>query len=331
LKTPISPFFLFIILIIGMIFSSISPVNAHPVLNLTVTTDQQAYDPAENVTIYGNLTQDGTPVTDGLVGIQINDAPNILIIRTVTTGTTPQATPYVKLWSVVPCNSSGGPKESFPRGTFAYFKLTVTNYDVEPRSVRVTVNVYDPNDIPFSSGSFLNPAMEGQTTSSFIVSIPIPSDATTGNATAYGNAYTNWPELGGTPHCPEVSSTFLITDGSYSTTTQKNQHSATLQINGNYNLTLKLSATAKAGDYPIYVTSDYQGENVFNSTLFKVNLQGDIDGDGYVGFWDLLIFAGAYGSKEGDSNYDPRADFDHDGDVDFWDLLIIAANYGKHI
>jgi hypothetical protein len=68
-----------------------------------------------------------------------------------------------------------------------------------------------------------------------------------------------------------------------------------------------------------------------NLQLFeaKVQLPGDINGDYKVDHKDLLLLAGAYGSNEGEPNYDPEADIDNDGKVDHRDLLILAANYGQ--
>jgi len=57
-------------------------------------------------------------------------------------------------------------------------------------------------------------------------------------------------------------------------------------------------------------------------------LLGDIDGDGDVDMFDFGIFAQAYGSIDGDPNYDARCDFDNDGDVDMFDFGIFAQNYG---
>ncbi len=50
-------------------------------------------------------------------------------------------------------------------------------------------------------------------------------------------------------------------------------------------------------------------------------LVGDLDGDGMVGFTDLVILLGAYGSSA-------AGDLDNDGDTDFSDLVILLANYG---
>lgn len=58
---------------------------------------------------------------------------------------------------------------------------------------------------------------------------------------------------------------------------------------------------------------------------------GDINGDFKVDWDDLLMFAKAYESSEGEPNWNPRADFNYDGTIDYQDLFIFARNYGKTV
>jgi hypothetical protein len=51
--------------------------------------------------------------------------------------------------------------------------------------------------------------------------------------------------------------------------------------------------------------------------------------DGVVDFEDLMIFALAYGSTEGDDNWNEVCDIYHDGIIDFEDLMIFAMHYGE--
>jgi hypothetical protein len=54
-----------------------------------------------------------------------------------------------------------------------------------------------------------------------------------------------------------------------------------------------------------------------------------LNGDGTVGLADLVILAQAYGSKTGDSNWNPVADIDGDGLAGLSDLVILAQHYGQ--
>ncbi len=57
----------------------------------------------------------------------------------------------------------------------------------------------------------------------------------------------------------------------------------------------------------------------------------DFDGDGTIGFGDFLIFAGAFGSRDGDEKYDARYDLSGDGEIGFSDFVIFAQNFGKEV
>ena len=315
------PFFVFIILV------AILPVRSLPSLELTVTTDKPVYRIVEAVQIYGNLTSDGSPITDGLVGIEIRSPDSQLVtIRTVNTGTDPTTALYVAINAVFPCNENGDPQESFNRGTIAHFKVTVSNYDVELRHVLITINTYYLNNISFGLMA-IEKTLPGKEVSRSIIPIPIPADAPVGNAIVYGNVYSDWPRLGGTPYSPEKSSTFQITSGSMSqatTNTQNSKAETTLSLDGNYNLTLQLTPKVKWGTYTIYVSSTCFAEEAFNSTIFRVKRLADLDDDGDVDYWDLYLFRQVYIGE-----YNPDADLDFDGDVDYWDLYLFRQEYVK--
>ncbi len=57
----------------------------------------------------------------------------------------------------------------------------------------------------------------------------------------------------------------------------------------------------------------------------------DFDGDGTVGFGDFVQFAGKFGSKKGDAEYEARFDLDGNGTIGFSDFLIFAADFGKSL
>ena len=55
---------------------------------------------------------------------------------------------------------------------------------------------------------------------------------------------------------------------------------------------------------------------------------GDVDGDGCVGYTDMLLVLGAYGSTIGETAYRVQADLTQDGFVDGDDLTEVMDNYG---
>jgi hypothetical protein len=62
-----------------------------------------------------------------------------------------------------------------------------------------------------------------------------------------------------------------------------------------------------------------------------VTIPGDINGDFKVDLTDLVLLAQAYGSKPGDSNWNPNADIDGGGVVGLSDLVILTQHYGQQI
>jgi hypothetical protein len=307
----------------------ISPSHTQSDLNLTVKTHRTAYYIGDNVQIYGNLTFNNETVSDGLVAVEVNDARGTpLIIRTLTTGTKPQMAWYVYVGMVFASDQQGNPKNNFYRGDLAYFNITIVNNDVEPRLTLVTVTALDNNQVPMGSAS-IKTTLPGQTYIRFIISIPVPTDATLGTATAYVNAYTEWPMIQGTPYCPERNATFNIVSAGAASTAASTATTTIQQATANYNLTFKLPNQITIGNFTAYVSSTYQGFTAFNSTTFQIKILGDINGDNTVNYWDLFFLAKAYGSHEGDPKYNPEADFNHDGNVNYWDLFILAKNYGK--
>lgn len=56
---------------------------------------------------------------------------------------------------------------------------------------------------------------------------------------------------------------------------------------------------------------------------------GDIDEDGDVDIFDMVILSDAYGSGVGEPGYNPKCDLDEDDRVCIFDIVIASENYGK--
>ena len=57
----------------------------------------------------------------------------------------------------------------------------------------------------------------------------------------------------------------------------------------------------------------------------------DFDGSGLVGFPDFVLFAGAFGYREGDEKYGGKYDLDRDGGIGFDDFEIFARSFGNTV
>jgi hypothetical protein len=70
-------------------------------------------------------------------------------------------------------------------------------------------------------------------------------------------------------------------------------------------------------------------DNTFVDGKVKINMEGDVNGDGAVDVIDISLVSLAYGTFVGEPGYDPDADLNRDGVVDMRDLYIVAKNLGK--
>ena len=316
----------FIFLGILLIFLSVLTAHADPDVQITVNTNKQTYSSGELVNVYGDLKRDGTPVTNALIAIQINDAQNnIVSIRTRSTGTTPS--PWsMDITGLISCDASGNPKSTFKKGSLAYFKVTVKNLDaVSERYVTVTINLYDSNQTSFGIawvGTTVGPNKEF----TYLTSIPIPSEASTGSAYAFANAYNTWPKENGIAYCGEKAVAFTITDSTTSSSSSSSTSPSFTTQAGTYNLTFRLRSKSPLGDHTVYA-SYYQ---TLATTKFDVVwLLTDIDRNGKVDILDIATAAKAYGSYPGHPRWNPKADLDGNNKIDIIDIAKVAKDYGK--
>jgi cold shock CspA family protein len=66
------------------------------------------------------------------------------------------------------------------------------------------------------------------------------------------------------------------------------------------------------------------------SIVLTEKIPGDLNLDREVSLADLVLLAQAYGSKPGDSNWNPNADIDGNNIVGLSDLVALAQHYGQH-
>lgn len=96
--------------------------------------------------------------------------------------------------------------------------------------------------------------------------------------------------------------------------------------------------TTRRGEHELYVKASHwlrqRLPNTINVTdngphgLGFYLLNGDCDGDNEVGPGDFGALSSAFGSVEGDSNWDANADLDGDGEVGPSDFGILSTNFG---
>ena len=70
-------------------------------------------------------------------------------------------------------------------------------------------------------------------------------------------------------------------------------------------------------------------DNSFANGIVEVKTNPDLDGDGDVDIFDVVMIASLYGCKEGEADWNPKADLVEDGEINIFDVVEVAANYGK--
>jgi hypothetical protein len=67
----------------------------------------------------------------------------------------------------------------------------------------------------------------------------------------------------------------------------------------------------------------------FNIVIFGTEyIVGDINHDGVVDIYDVVILAAAYGSTPSDPTWNSEADLSGDNVIDIYDVVLLARNYG---
>jgi PKD repeat protein len=71
------------------------------------------------------------------------------------------------------------------------------------------------------------------------------------------------------------------------------------------------------------------GNNSFVSGLVEIKKNPDLDGDGDVDIFDVVIVTSLYGCQEGEPCWNPRADTVEDGIINIFDVTFVTSYYGK--
>lgn len=70
-------------------------------------------------------------------------------------------------------------------------------------------------------------------------------------------------------------------------------------------------------------------DNVYvNGSVTVIWRIGDVNGNGVINIFDIVILAGSYGFEQGDPRYDPLLDYSQNGRIDIFDIVAAAASYG---
>jgi hypothetical protein len=307
-------------------------------LVLTVGTNKPSYDLGAAITVGGNLTLYGNPVSDGLVTVEVLDpSASIIAVRTMTTGTEPPKPWTIEITDLYPCDSGGNLITSVPAGGDIGFIATLKNNDMSRHSVIIVLYIQYSNNLP---AAVINPFFEGtidaNSTAGPLTMYPameISRLAPTGTTTVCASALTAFPDKGGFAYCPEQETTFTVTDPPPSASLG-NAPFSTMSSQA-YSLNLATYAYGGTlGNFTVYASSKYSYYLATANVKFAVLLITDIIGsggkpDGKVDIKDVAVVCAAFGTLPGYPRWNPIADINKDGKVTIIDVAMVVADFGK--
>lgn len=251
-------------------------------VGINVLTDKNSYYLGETVSLFGNFTQLGQPVSNGSVGVAVYDSfGEPIAFRTVKTGPATPPRYVVDFLELTPCNGTGAALSSLvlqqnPQQNL-YVRIAFINNDVVGHFVMAPITVFDANGMPLvaqpNSYGTLSPGSTGAT----FFPVTIPSWAQPGNATLVASIFSGYLKDGGTPYCEEKSVNFEIKRNpeiNYSTPSPTSAQTP----NGTFASSFKLSPESRSGNYRVDVSAQstftngtYQSlATTQSSTLFSV-------------------------------------------------------------
>jgi len=116
----------------------------------------------------------------------------------------------IQITEVKTLNATRAPKTIFARGEHVCFNLTVKNIAFTSKTATFTIAIFDERDVPIGQTILHGWDIPPGATRIFVIDLQIPKWAYIGVATVYANAYTDMPQFGGTPYCPEICAMIII-------------------------------------------------------------------------------------------------------------------------
>jgi hypothetical protein len=329
--------------IILIIFLAV-PSQANPgPPTLTINPTKTLYNLGETAILSGILTQDGNPIPNALVTVELLDpADTVILLRIANTSQPMQNNWPMEIQQFYPCDSSGNQVFSYHRGiqgVNAGFKFVLRNPQATDRHVMVMLCIVYSTNTPSEIGVTTEYSGIVEAYSNVTVIVwPIPlTFPPLGLTNAYCNVLTDWPANNGFALCPEKPASFTITQSMSQAETQQVGTEAPTQqtANGTYGISLTINSQGGViGVYHAYATSFISPNFASASTQFETYIRGDITStvpgvkDGKCDIKDVSAVAKYFGRTV------PPAPaycdvFGPDGRIDIKDVSAVAKDFGK--
>lgn len=294
---------------------------AVPVLQIKMTLDKQTYNVGDAVNILANITLDGNS-TPNLAAIEL-DSPygNPCLIRTVKTGNVSGMYFRVQFSDLYTCNSHGTPEVLFELGDSVYVNVTIKNIDYVSRYVIVGLYVQSSDNRPLYAYYATADNVSPQSTIQHLVTFPISSNASYGQARVFASLFTDYPVNGGYAYCPEQTANFSIGSSTPAMPKQPDYNNITFSLP---------RKNAKLGNYTIHAATNF---NVYQTSTdtkqFTVVLLGDINKDSVINMRDIAICIALFLTTPSSSNWNPLADVNNDGVVNMRDIALLVSTFAN--
>ena len=230
-------------------------IYADPTILITAATDQPTYHLRQTVNVSGTLIQDGSPVPDALISIEVrNLRGDPYIFRTIPIGN-PTESWAIEITEAKVCDSLGNPIDKAKIKSLVQLCVTMHNNYANTLTGFITATVCDGNLIPIATrwSPFSLSANDYELT---CWTCYIPEWAYTGKATVHCNVYRDFPQNLGTPYTPETKIEFYITRNLEQGNPHSLPKSSYTTYSGHYSTFFKVSPDRYAllGTYAVYVT-----------------------------------------------------------------------------
>ena len=278
----------FSLILVLSILAAVPLISASPSLTASVQTSKLWYNTSENISVYGKVLQNGTPLLSVAVALEIQDpVGSTVITRSLQTNSSGVYTVTFKLQQDAPTGSYNvyvsctyGGENVFNGTSFQASALATT--------ITTDKGLYDVGENITVTGTV---TLNGVKLPQVLVALEVQD-----------------------PNATPVAVRVLETDsqGAYRLVFQLAAGSPL----GDY------AAFATANREGAIATAQT------SFTLKRPTNSADINGDGVVNILDVVAVALAWGSSPGSPRWDPRCDLDGNGLINIIDIYIVARAFG---
>jgi PKD repeat protein len=250
-----------------------SIIQSASALIITAQTDQPSYRLRQNANVTGNITLGGSPATDLVVVVEVNNPTPYghYSFRTLQIGN-PTMPWLANITSIYLQDVNGNPIDTIKAGSQMQIGMNVYNTQSNAISVYATTTVYDANMASIGTNVWTS-SIDPVSTVSSTFQMQVPIWACSGRALIMGCVYSDEPASGGIAYSPETAFYYYLsrTQTGLLGITQPSPPSPQTTP-GVYAYPIRLSPVPRPGSYSIYVLGQ-AGPVTLSSTTTSFNVQ----------------------------------------------------------